>query len=121
MRFFYFSLLFLHEKAPSFERAGLWALPYIVFTVISLQLCTLFVEAVRAQHRTVAGRLERHFGFLAAIGAGHFVHLARSALGHLVGLTALGAALGLILKALLLIELLLSGSKGELLPAVLTG
>ena len=83
-------------------------------------LLALLVEAVRAKHRTVAGGLEGNFGFVAALGAGHLEQLARSALGVLVVLTAIRATLGLILKALLLVEFLLAGSKGEWLAAIFT-
>jgi len=81
----------------------------------------LFGEAVRAVHRAFPGRLERYFGLFAAGSAGHLVHLSGATALCFVGGAAGGAALGLVLKALLLIEFLLTGSEGEGLPAVLAG
>ena len=84
--------------------------------------CALRVEAVTAVNRTIRLRLERNFRVLAALSANHMEHLTLTA--PLVTSTttlvaAVTAACRLILKALLCVELLLTGCEHEVISAFL--
>lgn len=82
------------------------------------------LEAVAAIDRLVRSWLERNFGRLAAAAAGRLEHLARArgiATGvalRLAGVAAVGAAIGLILKALARKELLLTRGEREFAVAI---
>ena len=97
----------------------------------------LLLEAVAAIHGLVTARLERNLGNAAAARACCFEHLAlaaatvtaaaaatATATAHargLAGLPAIRATAGLVLEALLFVELLFAGGKRELIPAVDAG
>ena len=81
----------------------------------------MLAKTVLAIHRLLAGRVEGYLGLLAAVSAGHAVHLAVGPLLLLEVLAAVGATAGLVLEALLLVEFLLAGGEGEFFPAVLAG
>ena len=84
--------------------------------------CALRVEAVTAVNRTIRLRLERDFRVLAALGADHMEHLTLAAVLITTAatlVTAVTAACRLVLKALLCIELLLSGREYEVVAAFL--
>ena len=76
------------------------------------------LEASVAVNRTVFLRLERNLSVSTALSADGVKHLAGSALSVLLGLTALAAAAGLVLKALFGIEFLLTGGEHELGAAI---
>ena len=82
----------------------------------------LGVEAVTAIHRTIATGLERDLGGTAAAIADHVVHLALAVAGLATSGTARGAAggaaAGLVLEALVGIELLLRRGENEFLAAL---
>jgi hypothetical protein len=73
-----------------------------------------------AVHGTVGLGLERNLSLASTSRANSRKILAGAAGSSLAGITAGFAALGLILEASLCIELLLAGSKHELLAAFLT-
>ena len=87
------------------------------------ELLTVLVEAIAAVYGTIAMGLERNLGGAAAAIADHFIH---GAIGRTVGIAAVGttgsaaggAAAGLILEALLGVELLLACGEDELSAAV---
>ena len=84
--------------------------------------CALRVEAVTAVNRTIRLRLERDFRILAALGADHMEHLTLAAVLITTAatlVTAVTAACRLVLKALLCIELLLTGREHEVVAAFL--
>ena len=79
---------------------------------------TVGFEALTAVDRTVTAGLERNLGGLAAAVADHIIHLTLAAtvvavLGTTRG-AAGGAAAGLVLEALVSIELLLRSGENEL-------
>ena len=86
-----------------------------------LALC---FEAVAAVHGTISAGLEGNLGFASAAVADHGEHgpgsSAVAVLG-LAGVTAGLAAPGLVLEALLGVELLFAGGKDELVSAVTAG
>ena len=78
-------------------------------------------KAIAAVHGLVATGLEGNLGFLAAVGADGREHLALRAGAAVLsaeGGTALRAAAGLVLEALLGVELLLGSREDELLAAI---
>jgi len=80
----------------------------------------LFGIAIAAINRAAFGGLEGDLGLRAAIGAGDRMHLAGSAAEITIsraatGSSASGAAAGVILKTMGLIELLFTNGKDELL------
>lgn len=78
-------------------------------------------EALAAVDGTIFLGLEGHLRLGAAIGAHGVVHFARAVVvvpRSLMGLTALTAAGGLILEALLGVERLFTGRENELIAAV---
>ena len=84
-------------------------------------ILTLRVEAGAAIDRTVSAGLERNLGGLSATVADHIVHLALSASTAVVraaGGTASGAATGLILEALVGIELLFRSGENKFRAAL---
>src|SRR5262245_54277975 len=97
-----------------------------------LLLSPLLSETIAAIHRTVAARLERHAGGLAARGADRVEHLlpaahaataaaaTASAAGSLLGGPARRAPLGLIREPELSEPLLLSRRERERRPAIHT-
>jgi hypothetical protein len=98
----------------------------------ALQLiCALLLETVAAVHWLVTARLERHFGRAATARACRGEHLALAAAKAAPALTAttgcaaglasrsaIGATVGLVLKALLCVEFLLACSKCKLRAAI---
>jgi hypothetical protein len=88
-------------------------------------------EAVAAVYRLVATRLERNFRYSAALAASRFEHFALPAVAftaaaaartsRFAGRAAVGAAIGLIGKALAGEKFLLTGREGELTSTVYTG
>src|SRR5690348_7122598 len=100
----------------------------------------LLLEAIRAVHRLVAARHERHLGLFPARRAGRDVHLARAAAavaapatvavslaiaaapatGRLAGLAARRAARGLVGETLLRVELLLARREHKIHPTIPT-
>ena len=89
----------------------------------SLFFCLVLLSSLRkalaAVHSLAFGRIEGHFRFLTALSANRNEHLAGTLGGVLSGITASLASLGLILEALLCIELLLTGGEHEILAAIL--
>lgn len=87
----------------------------------------LGLEARAAVHRAISAGLERNLRGLAAAVADHIVHLTIAATGAAaaVGLTTLSAArratTGLILEALVGVELLLGRGEYELCAALAAG
>ena len=85
--------------------------------------CALRVEAVAAVDRTIRLRLERDFRVLAALGTDHMEHLTLAAALLVTTattlVTAVTAARWLVLKALLRVELLLTGGEYEVVAAFL--
>lgn len=82
------------------------------------------VEAVAAVHGTVAAGLEGDLGGSAAVVANHVVHGAIGAVlaaGLATAGPASGAAAGLVLEALVGVELLLGSGENELAAAVPAG
>ena len=89
--------------------------PFVIAESLGgLHLC----KAVAAVHRTIVSGLEGHAGFAAAGSAGGCEKLTGTTGGVLAGITAGLAALGLVLEALLRIELLLAGGENEFIPAL---
>ena len=88
----------------------------LLFRTNQLQSVLLHLsEALAAVDRTVLARLEGNLASLAAAGADSVKHLALTAGSVLAGITAGLAALGLIGKTALGIELLLTGGEHELI------
>ena len=84
--------------------------------------CNLFAETIAAVEGAVATGLKGHPAGLAALGANSVEHGTLTAAVAGVALTSNAAGLaplGLVGKALLCEKLLLAGSKGELLAAIL--
>jgi hypothetical protein len=85
-------------------------------------LHALLVEASAAVNRTISAGLEGHLSGLAALGANDIVHRAIAAVETTVGSLALVtaglAAAGLILEALIGVELLLGRGENELIAAL---
>ena len=84
-------------------------------------ILALRVEAGAAIDRTVSAGLERNLGGLSATVADHIVHLALStstAVVRAASRTASGAATGLILEALVGIELLLRSGENKFRAAL---
>ena len=104
-------------------------------SVVGLVRRALLLEAVAAIHGLVATRLERNLSDSAAARACCLEHLALAAAvaastaaapaaahaAGLAGLPAIRASAGLVLEALLLVELLFASGKRELIPAVDAG
>ena len=90
--------------------------------LILVAALTLRLEACAAVNRTVTAGLERHLSGLAAAIADHIVHLALATVGATIGLTAgctaSRATAGLILEALVSIELLLGSGENEFCAAL---
>ena len=87
-------------------------------------------EAVAAVYRLVATRLERNFRYSAALAASRFEHFALPAVAfttaasrtsRFAGRAAVGAAIGLIGKALAGEKFLLTGRERELTSTINTG
>jgi hypothetical protein len=77
-------------------------------------------ETVAAINRAIGAGLERNLAGLSAGGADCVVHLAASAACILLACSSAGlAALRLVSEAFLRVKLLLAGSKGEFLAAIL--
>ena len=83
-----------------------------------LALCTHLSEALAAVYGTVGLGLEGNLGLAAATGAGSGEELTGTTGGVLASVTAVLAALGLVLEALLSVELLLTGGEHELVAAL---
>ena len=85
-------------------------------------LHALLLEAGAAVHRAISAGLEGNLGGLAALGANHVIHRAIAAVEAAVGSLALVAAglatAGLILEALIGVELLLRSGENELIAAL---
>ena len=81
----------------------------------------LLTEAIATVHWPTVARLERYFGVLAALGAYRRVHLARPTHTLFARPSAWLAALGLILEAFGLIELLLLGAECEVCSTIDAG
>jgi len=90
-----------------------------------LSRCSDLIVAIAAINRSVAARLKRHFGVLAAGGAFHGEHLTLTTGSTIaVGfpcLTARGTALRLVGIAFSLEELLFVSAKGEVCTAIGAG
>ena len=88
----------------------------------SIAALALGLEAGAAIDRTVSAGLERHLSGLTATVADHIVHLALATVGATVRLTAGGTAsratAGLILEALVSIELLFRSGENEFRAAL---
>lgn len=84
--------------------------------LILLHLC----EALAAIYRSVLSGFEGDLSLIAAGSAGSCIHLSAFSGSVLSRITASLAALGLIYKAFLCIELLLACSENEFVSAVLT-
>ena len=78
-------------------------------------------EAIAAVNRTVRLGLEGNLSLTTAGSAGGGEELTGATGGVLAGIAAGLAALGLVLEAALSVELLLTGSEGELVAALFTG
>jgi hypothetical protein len=89
------------------------------------------LEAVAAVYRFIAARVERDFGYGAALTARRLEHFPRTAASAaafaaaliagahgLARLTAIGTAVGLVLEAFLLVKALFARSEGELASTV---
>ena len=80
----------------------------------------MFAEAVAAIYRTIVLGKERNFGFFAAIGADHFVHL--TSLAAIMIATTLiptvAATCRLVLEALFRVEFLLARAEDKFFTAV---
>ena len=81
--------------------------------------CFAFVKAVKAIHRTVFGRTERNFRFLAAFSAYRFEHFPGLAAVHtgFTGSTAGRAAFRLIGEAFFCVKFLLRSGKYKVITA----
>ena len=79
------------------------------------------LEALAAVNGTIVVRLERNLALLTAVCAGSVKHLAGGSLTalSLTGVAAITASLGLVLEALLGVELLLAGGENEFASAIL--
>ena len=88
---------------------------------LGLPICSDFIVAITAVHRSAFAGLKRYFGFLAALGTHYGVHLARSVAVaatrtvalRLSCLAAGRASLGLVGISFGPEELLLLGAEGE--------
>jgi hypothetical protein len=89
------------------------------------------LEAIAAVHRLIAARLERHFGYAAALaarGLEHFTALSTTHTGSAAGtrthlltrLTAIGTTVGFVLETFAGIELLFTSGERKLPAAVYT-
>ena len=78
-------------------------------------------DAVAAVNGTIRLGLEGNLSLTTAGGAGGGEELTGATGGVLAGIAAGLAALGLVLEAALSVELLLTGSEGELVAALFTG
>ena len=76
-------------------------------------------KALAAVNSLALGRIERHLALLAAISADCIEHLSCTLHAVLASIAAGLASLGLVLEALLCIELLLTGSEHEVVAAIL--
>ena len=74
--------------------------------------------ALAAVNRSVVGRLERNFRFLAALSASRGEELFLGLSGVLSGIAARLAALRLVLETALSVEFLLTGGENEFLSAI---
>ena len=89
--------------------------PFVIADLLGgLHLC----KAIAAVHRTIISGLEGYAGFSAAGSAGGGEELTGTTGSVLAGIAAGLAALGLVLEALLRIELLLAGGEYELIAAL---
>ena len=81
----------------------------------------MFGEAVAAVNRTLISRLERNFGFLAAVGADDGEHLAVLAAITVAAalVAAVAAARGLVLEAFFGVKFLFARAEDEFFTAVL--
>ena len=86
-----------------------------------LALLAHLSEAVAAVNGTIRLGLEGNLSLTTAGGAGGGEELTGATGGVLAGIAAGLAALGLVLEAALSVELLLTGSEGELVAALFTG
>jgi hypothetical protein len=75
-------------------------------------------EALAAVNGTIGLGLEGNLGLAAAVGAGSSEELTGTAGSVLAGVTAVLAALGLVLETLLSVELLLASGEDELVTAL---
>ena len=82
-------------------------------------VATTECKALAAVDSLTLSRIERNLAFLAAISANCIEHLSCTLCTVLASITARLASLGLVLEALLCIELLLTGSEHEVLTAIL--
>lgn len=71
-------------------------------------------EAVAAVNRAIGLRLERNFGFAAAVGAGSGEEFTRATGSRFAGVTAGLASLGLVLEAAFSVEFLFAGGENEI-------
>jgi hypothetical protein len=89
------------------------------------------LETIATIHRFIAARIERHFRDATALTAGRGEHFSRSTAPHAIAaaarivgahrfarLSAIGTAVRLVLKTLLLVKALFAGTKNELAPAI---
>ncbi len=110
------------EGTESFEKGKQALRPVSILPIWKLPLTTATVsrEAVAAVDRLVAAGLEGNLARSAAVAAGGIIHLpdVSAVLLHLACLTALGAPCGLVLKAALCEEFLLSCRENEILAAI---
>jgi hypothetical protein len=103
----------------------------LLTSTLVLSIAWARLEAIAAIHRLVSPRLERHFGYAAALAARGLVHLPAltaaaahpgpaAGLGtHLFArLTAIRTAVGLVLKTFAGVKLLFACSESELASAV---
>ena len=83
-----------------------------------LALVAHLSEALAAEHGTVGLGLEGNLSLAAATGAGSGEELTGATGGVLASITAVLAALGLVLEATLSVEFLLAGSENEFVAAL---
>ena len=93
----------------------------VIYTTRTKKLLLFFdgCEALAAVNSLAFGRIEGHSRFLTALSADRGEHLADALGGVLSGITAFLASLGLVLEALLRVELLLTGREHEVVAAIL--
>ena len=92
----------------------------VVYELTRKLFLTHLSEALAAVNQSVLTRLVRYTSLAASACAYSSEHLARSLCAALASCTAVLASLGLMLEALLSVELLLASSEYELVAAVLT-
>ena len=84
-----------------------------------LVAATASCVALAAVYRLAIGRIEGNLALLTAISANSVKHLSATTSRVLSDVAACLASLGLVLEALLCIELLLTGSEHEVVAAIL--